>query len=340
MSFNFVLNSTNVVNSQNNVFTYKFQNGSFTIPEGSIMGINQITIPYSWYNITSAYGNNSFSYSMPTTASSNASVTVNIPDGFYSISDLNNLLQASLRANNYFWYNSNPGQATLNTNGFTNITNNIIYPISFTSQPSNYTNCISLLYVPSSGTNVVSQFGANWVWALGTYPTNATLPRVTIPQQNGNNITQNSYGFGNILGFINGTYPTTSKTYTGSPTLANSQPYLIYGNTLGLTQNNTISANPTFAPIGSYVNGVIVRCNLCYNPISSVGVNDILDSFPITSTFGSNINYLPISDNSVKISSGKFNQITLSFMDQNLNPLRMLDPNVLISLLIKFPEKN
>ena len=66
MSFNFVLNSNNVVNSQNNVFTYKFQSGSFTIPEGSVMSINQVTIPYSWYNISSAYGNNTFSYFMPT----------------------------------------------------------------------------------------------------------------------------------------------------------------------------------------------------------------------------------------------------------------------------------
>ena len=59
----------------------------------------------------------------------------------------------------------------------------------------------------------------------------------------------------------------------------------------------------------------------------------------ITSTFGSNINYLPISDNSVKIKSGKFSSVVVSLYDQNLNPLIAQDSNVLISLLIHFPEK-
>ena len=64
--------------------------------------------------------------------------------------------------------------------------------------------------------------------------------------------------------------------------------------------------------------------------------SDVLDSFPITSTFGSNINYLPIADNTVKLKQGKFSSLTLSFTDQNFNPLLANDPNVLISLLIHF----
>jgi hypothetical protein len=340
MSFNFVFNSNNVVNNQNNVYTYKFPSGSFTIPEDSVMSINQITIPYSWYNITAAYGNNNFSYSMPTTGSTIANITVTLPDGFYNITDINNVLAASLRANNYYFYNINPSQSALNSSGVANITSNIIYPIVFSSQAPNYTNCITSQFIPSSGTNVVTAFGANWVWALGTYPTNATLPRITIANPiSGGPITKNTYCFGNIIGFTNAVFPSVAQTYTGVPTIANSQPYVIYGNTLAKTLNNTVSASIPFPAIGSIVNGVIVRCNLCYNAISTVGVSDILDSFPITSTFGSNINYLPITDNCVKISSGKFNQITISFMDQNLNALNMLDPNVLISLLIKFPEK-
>ena len=238
MSFNFVLDSNNVVNSQNNVFTYNFQSGSFTIPEGSVMSINQVTIPYSWYNITFAYGNNKFTYYMPTTGGSSATVNLTIPDGFYTINDLNTFLQASLRANSYYFYNSNPGQSTLNNNGTANVTNNIIYPISFTSQAPNYTNCITFQYIPTSGTNVVSQFGANWVWALGTYPSTAYTPRITINQQNSVSISKSTYGLGNIMGFIDGTYPSISKSYSGTPTLANSQPYLIYGNTLALTTGN------------------------------------------------------------------------------------------------------
>lgn len=67
--------------------------------------------------------------------------------------------------------------------------------------------------------------------------------------------------------------------------------------------------------------------------------SDILDSFAITSTFGSNINYLPSTNHIAKLKQGKVSSLIISLFDENLNPLIANDPNVLISLSINFPKK-
>ena len=348
MSFNIILNSSNLVGTGNNQYKYNFLNGGLTVPEGSEMSISQITIPYSWYNISAALGNNQFFYSIPS-SSGFTTVTVTLTDGFYTITDLNNALSASLKANGFYFYNATNPLAS----GVSNIpSSQIIYPIQFGTNANNYTNTITLVYIPNSSGNVTAQLGTNWVWAGATYPTNAALPTVTIFQQSGVNISGSTYGLGNILGFTNGTYPSTSALYyglvttfsTNVPSITNSVPVTINGNSLanytytGSGGSVTIgAANPTFPPLGSKVNGVIVRCNLIENNITFP--TDILDSFPLTSTFGQNISYLPIADNSVKMKTGKFSSLTIQFVDQNYNPITILDNNVLISLLIKFPDK-
>ena len=54
MSNCLVLNSSNVTGNNNNTYKYNFKNGMFAIKDCEIAVAN-ITIPYSWYNITSAY---------------------------------------------------------------------------------------------------------------------------------------------------------------------------------------------------------------------------------------------------------------------------------------------
>ena len=106
MSYNLLLNSSNVIGTNNNQYKYNFINGGLTVPEGAVMSISQVTLPYSWYNISSAYGNNTFSYTIPTNLTNTSTVTVTIPDGFYTISSLNTILQNSLLANNFYFYST------------------------------------------------------------------------------------------------------------------------------------------------------------------------------------------------------------------------------------------
>jgi hypothetical protein len=418
-SFNILLNSKNVVSGTNNSqFQYSFPNGSFQVPEGSEMGISQITIPYSWYNVSAQYGNNSFSYTLtqgPAGSTTTVTKTVTLADGFYTAADINTALQNSLKANGFYWYSE--GASSTYTLGNSN--QQYIFPISFVSVPSQYTNGFTFIFIPPSdtaGTSVTGSSITNGVltlgtaqnllsgvqyylsgtgvvkgsWITGTGSSTATYT-VSIPQTvsstaitvsrklvydqlgyawawaggDGTNsgqvtggsvcysatitiagtTTSSSYTLGNILGFTSATYPATAQSYTAPSTNSNSFPFTIYGNTLksysyaiaGVSNALTVAAaNPPFAPIGSAVNGVVVRCNLISN--RTAVPSDVMDSFPITSTFGSNINYLPISDNWVTLRAGSYQNLVITFVDQNYNQLICNDPTILITLLIRFPK--
>ena len=58
MSNTLVVNNKNLVGSGNNTYQYNFLQGNFNIPDRTKMMIANVQIPYSFYNITSAYGNN------------------------------------------------------------------------------------------------------------------------------------------------------------------------------------------------------------------------------------------------------------------------------------------
>ena len=209
------------------------------------------------------------------------------------------------------------------------ITPSIIYPITLTSTPVLYTNTITSQTIPTV-TSIPSVFGAGWINAngqngqpswTGGYPTSGNqYASLTFPTT-----TSTTQTIANILGFTSAGLGTTfyppQTTTTALQTVAN---------------GNSLSAQPPFPPKGTIVNGVIVRCNLVYNNVSIY--NDVLDTFPITSTYGSNINYLPISDNFVRIKGGKYSSFTITFNDDNFNNLAILDPTVLIGLIIRFPQ--
>ena len=323
MSFNLTLNSSNVVNgTTNNTYQYNFRNGSFNVPEGSEMCVSQISVPYSWVNISSALGNNVLAYSIPAGSSVQYFSTI-LPDGFYDINALNLALQVLFKTNGHYWSVSSTG--TFNTIYY--------YPITISTNDILYTNSFTSVTIPTSG-NIVSVFGTGAIagnWSGGGYPTTLlstyNFASLFIQQT----ITAPS-SLGYILGFTGG-------SSIISPSTSNGTFYPTIGLSSAVSQSingNSLFTSPPFPAQGSTVNGVIIRCNLVDNHISNQ--TDILDSFPITSTYGSNINYLPQKDNWIKIQSGRYNNLVVYLQDQNLNPLRMLDPNCLISLLIRTPN--
>ena len=404
MSYNFVLNASNNVSIYNNTFKYNFINGQFDIPEGSEMCINTLVMPYSWYNVSSFIGNNTFYWTYPTptatisnitaTSSTTATITlsagalyvgsiitcasnptstsssglvyitaitsgdgtgtsantytlsqsatyasatgsstgvvrtITLSDGFYQLSDINNALWADMKTAKIYYYNTNPNVVT----GFTAGTQStsIIYPISFSTNPNAYNNVINFQYIPKASGEVVTLFGTGYNYQYDLYPATTSTCQIIIPTGVTNKTTNN---IGNLLGFTSGSYPPTqtTKTYTSPPTLANSYPPPSVGG------NSLTGYTPPFPAVGSIVNGVIIRCSLVDNAISSV--NDILDSTTISTTFGSNILYTPLTDNFVKIKKGTYSSLTITFSDQNFNTLYMNDPNILLSLLIRFPQK-
>lgn len=280
MSNTLVLNSSNVIGSGNSIFQYTFLGGSYQVKEGSEVSVSQIQIPYSFFNITQAYNNQSFQIGW-TVGSTTTLYTVDITAGFYTIDDLNLYLQQ---------YFIDTGMYLVDDSGEN------VYYMSFYQNTTYYANQVLFYTVPISSTvpntwTIPSNF-------LG-FPTVATCPTLVILSTN---------TFTNLIGLTAGTYG-------------------------GTTSDNDVLSN--FTPIGSTVNSLVVRCSICDNAIAFP--TDILDSFsiPVGTSFGSNINYTPNFQKWIKVKSGKYNNFTVSFYDQNLTPIVALDNQVLITLLLK-----
>lgn len=268
MAFNLVLNSNNSIDNTTYRFDFK---ENFTIHEDAEICISNIQIPYAWYNITKAYNNNFFEYVW-------LSVTypVSIPNGFYTITDINAYLQKTMILNNHYLIDS---------------TGNYVYYLILLYNQATYGVQIIASLIPTSlPTGYTSPVGF-------VFPVTTQCPQF---------IVENYNNFGIIIGFVSGFYPSVN---TSNASILN-----------------------TLTPLGTNVNSLIVRCSLVDN---QVGVpTDILDTFPITTTFGSNINYAPPFPKWVKLSGGSFQYIIIKFVDQNFNSIHSLDNNVCISLLI------
>ncbi len=74
------------------------------------------------------------------------------------------------------------------------------------------------------------------------------------------------------------------------------------------------------------------------NPV--VSPSDILDAFQISNTtFGANINYSPSVEKFVKLTKGSYSSMIITQTDQNNNPINLIDPNILITLLFRSKKK-
>ena len=271
-SFNLVLNSSNAVGSNSNTFNYSFIGGNFLVEENCEISVASVTIPYSFYNITTTQ-------TITITWATGSTFTWTIPVGFYAVSDLNLLLQTFCINNNLYLINAS-GVYVYYLALYTNTTYykvQLIAQVVPTSLPSGYS-------APSG---------------FAGYPPFATTPQITL--------SSSSSTFNSIIGFATGTFP--------SVTSAN------------------ISVLSTLVPVGSSVNSLLMTCNICSNPVAMP--SDIIAGIPITSTFGSNINYQPTYQQWVAIRPGRYSTLTLRLLDQSLNPLKALDSNVCIVLNIR-----
>ncbi len=104
-----VINNSNVVSTNTNAtYEYKFIGGGFSVPDGMECMVSSAQIPYSIFNITDAYNNNKFLFSFPTGAVSFSYTDLNItiPNGFYTIEDLNSYMQQYVISNGLYLMNN------------------------------------------------------------------------------------------------------------------------------------------------------------------------------------------------------------------------------------------
>lgn len=273
-SFPIIINQSNAVS--NNTYTYNF--GSNVEMTDMEVALGDLSMYYSWQSINNAYNNNRFSLIFPNGAGSTTYNLV-IPDGTYSASDLNDFLRFWFISQNLYLTNNTTGDITV----YAEIRENaprysldlVVYPVP-TSLPAGFTNAGGI-----------------------TFPTTIRTPQFVVNQQ----------GFGDIIGFTNGTYPATPQT-----TITTS------------TSNKTPQVSP--------VQSVIVLLDAAYNPYSTDSA--VIHSFTSAGVqYGSLIDSSPNELSWVPMQQGSRQLITLRFVDQSFKPLQIIDTNLTIKLLLR-----
>jgi hypothetical protein len=279
-----ILNTANIVeNSNNTKLVYNFPSGGYSF-KNDMIALQSVYQYFSIFNITSDYDNNTFSYVW----FDGVEYTITIPDGYYEISDLNSYFQSIMIANTHYMTNS-AGQ--------------FIYFLEFVVNTSRYAvqiNSYPLDADIQTTNGYILPTGATW-----SVPTTSTLSQFKV----------NTSGFGEVLGYEIGSYPSTQ---VGSTTLS----FLS-------------SKAPQITPYSS----ILVSCNLVNN--RAVIPSNILSSYtPLGTSIGSLFtfepNYLQFAD----VEDGQYTQLVLEFRDQLNRSIIIRDPNMLISLYTETKNKN
>lgn len=187
-TFTLVLNQSNLVtNSNNNLYRYVFP-GAPKFLRGTKVALVSASLYYSWYSITAAIGNNTFSYTFPTFAGS-ITIAVTIPDGFYTIPQLNSFLQFTFISNGHYLVDAS---------------GDYVYYAQFSENPALYAVQFDSFPVPTA-----LPAGYTNPAAL-TFPAVASTPLLIV----------GATLFRNIIGFNAGTYPAVFQATNYSRTSA------------------------------------------------------------------------------------------------------------------------
>lgn len=259
-TFPLVLNSTNLDATSypnNNRYRYVFPSpANFKNSQVALQGIN---IFFSWNNITAANGNNTFSYIFPSLVP--VTTTVTIPDGYYSVAQLNNYLESIMIG---------LGQYLVDANG------NYVYYIQFTTNSTYYAVELDSYAFPSA-------LPMGYTNPSGiALPLADSTPQVVIP----------AGGFSTLIGFTPGTYPPAIQATTYShlsdftPQVDVVQSIIVTCNLLNnlLSQPNSIigtftTGNSSFGALVSYEPNEAIFVNIAPGQYSSIEISFLDQAF-------------------------------------------------------------
>jgi hypothetical protein len=264
-------------NAGNNRLVYEFQGGGIQFKDNQV-ALGTCQIYYSWYNITSAYRNNTYSYKW----TNGITYNVTMPDGNYSVDELNTFLQSVMVANKHYFVDT--------------ITGDFTYFIQFETNETFYSVQLNCYVVPTTlPPNKALPATPGW-----TLPAIATTPQVIILAN----------AFRDIIGFSAGTYP----------------PAVPQGTTYSILSSTSPQVNP--------VSSLQITCSICNNPYSSQ--SKVIYAFGVPETqFGGQILIQVPEYTFTKIVDGNYNQFEVNILDQNGNPVFLIDPQISIMLVIK-----
>jgi len=293
--FVITFNQNNLVqDGQNNKLIFKFPN-SVNL-SGKSIAVTSISLFYSWFNITTAQQNNNFSYTW-TSGSTTTTYTINIPDGLYQISDINNLIQFTCINNNTYYIDN---------------TGNYIYPFEMILNVNRYAVEIVSYLIPTS------------------LPTGYSIPSgfVGFPSTTQNSVITIPANFNAIVGYTAGftTNSNVSNAYTPpSPNVNN--------NYVSKLSNGTLAYLSNIAPQVQPNNNVLLSLSNINNPYSQP--SSIIYSVNPSVGIGEQIFEVPPNYMWNKLIDGTYSELRLTLLGTNLQPLIINDPNMTILLAIK-----
>jgi hypothetical protein len=240
-----VINSSNYIQNSGNRFVYRFPN-TVKFDVGSSIAVANISMYNSIQNITIKRGNNVLIFNWL-----GVDYTFNIPEGYYSISDLNFYLQQQCIIRGLYM--------TANKNA------DNVYFVELVVNSIRYATSLNFYVIPTESEALAKGYAkpSNATWA---FPLVAQTPRLSFNQS-----------FGNLIGFTFGTYPLANPQPTNIQILSTETPVISPTDSLILTCNlvnskYSIPSDVFFTlPLSSSVGSLIAFNNstLVYNNITA-----------------------------------------------------------------------
>lgn len=243
--------------------------------------MDQYSIYNSTYNISSAFGNNTYQIKW----TNGTTYNITMPDGYYSFADINSNIQYNLIKNKLYLENiNNPSQ--------------VLYYINVNANSIQYASEINISYVPSvMPTGFQLPTGATW-----TLPTSNKYPQLIL-----------SAGLRKLFGFTTQLSFPASQTVPATPVNA------------GFISNGY----PVITPIFNY----ILTCNMINSNVNTIP--NLFYQISLNKPFGGLIEATPSQSNGVTINPTIYNFIEITLLDQDYNTLKLIDPEITVSLVIE-----
>lgn len=213
MSYLVSINSRHIVSSDNSIFRYPLPSvADLSNYEVAVAGIQLYN---SEYNIdASKFANNSFQIEVPTAATT-STVTITLPDGYYSYADINRYIQRKLVEAGAYLVDAD--------------SNNVFY-IQISENSTYYACQVDLASTPITLPSGFSRPATGLYSAGGSgLPSTSRIPRLII----------NNSEFGKVIGFNTATYP-ASPTTTSTAILSNITP-TIHPTTVYTVRTNLVN---------------------------------------------------------------------------------------------------
>jgi hypothetical protein len=293
--FIIVLNQKNLVpDGLNSELVHKFPNS--VVFKDKYIAVSSISMFYSWFNILEVYNNNYFTYTW-TTGATTTTYRVNIPDGLYEITDINNYIQFVCIQNGTYW----------------SIFGNNYYPFELLVNANRYAVQLNTYLIPTA------------------LPTDATVP-VNFPgwpTVEQNSVISFPAQFNLIVGY--------TANFQSDPNLNNAYvpplPSSISQNYVAKLAGGQLSYLSNFAPQVQPNSNVLVNISNINNPYTIPA--SVIYSLTPSVQIGEQITDTPPNFMWNRLIDGTYNELRVQLKGTDGQRLRINDPNMTILLTIR-----